>query len=161
VNGNDLTFTTAACALTPGYGSSPALGGTITMTTTPGVPVTSTVVISETGTANLTINTYSTTGGPQISVAGPGVPFTINDGGGSQTLTLTCNNEVTGTFSGTLTVTHNATGSPATYTVNCNINSVLVATTNVPTLNEWGMVLFMLLAGFASLQYLKRQKSGR
>lgn len=32
------------------------------------------------------------------------------------------------------------------------------ASTVVPTLNEWGMVVFTVLAGIASLRYLRRQQ---
>jgi hypothetical protein len=32
-------------------------------------------------------------------------------------------------------------------------------TTAVPTLTEWGMIIFMLLAGMMAMGYLKKQKS--
>ncbi len=119
----------------PGYGG-PAPGSTINISNLTGAaPVTSNVVISETGTDTLTISAFSTTGGPQITVAGPVPPFSILDGGLSQTLVLSCSSAVAGGFSGTLTASHNATGSPATYTVNCNVVDPLAITTATPLPN--------------------------
>lgn len=107
----------------PVYASNPAPSATINMTTLTTGSATSTVVISNAGTDDLTISNFSTTGGPQIVVSGAATPFTIPVGGGTQTLTLTCSNATAGNFSGTLTVTHNAAGSPATYTVNCDVTA--------------------------------------
>ncbi|MBL8163559.1 MAG: choice-of-anchor D domain-containing protein, partial [Anaerolineae bacterium] len=108
----------------PGYGSAPAAGQPLTINTTPGVAGTATVVISETGTADLNVTSYNVTGGPELTVAGTAAPFTIVDGGGTETLTVTCQSAAPGTFTGTLTVNHNATGSPATYNVTCNVGGV-------------------------------------
>lgn len=107
----------------PVYASVPAPSSTINITALTNMPMTSTVVISNTGNDDLIISNYSTTGGPQISVTGAATPFTIPMGAGTQTLTLTCSNATTGNFTGTLTVTHNAVGSPATYTVNCAVSA--------------------------------------
>lgn len=107
--------------MAPVYASNPVPSTTINMSTLINVPTSATVVISNTGSDNLDISAFSTTGGPQISVSGPAVPFTIPVGNSTQTLTLTCSNTSAGTFPGTLTVTHNATGSPATYPINCDV----------------------------------------
>ncbi|HZP67412.1 MAG TPA: putative Ig domain-containing protein, partial [Rudaea sp.] len=109
----------------PAYASNPTPGSTINMTTLAGTPTSSNVVISNTGTDNLVINTYSLDAGagPQITVNGAPAPFTIPVGSSTQTLTLGCDNATAGPFTGTLTVTHNAQGSPATYTVNCTVTS--------------------------------------
>jgi CSLREA domain-containing protein len=130
--GSPATYTvncTVTAAAAPGYGSTPASGSTLTINTVAGTPGTATVTISETGTADLTISSYSVTGAPEITVSGPGPSFTITDGGSSQDLTLTCSSATAGSFSATLTVNHNATGSPATYTVNCTVNSGSISIT--------------------------------
>jgi predicted outer membrane repeat protein len=120
----------------PGYGSAPVPGSTITITALSGAPQTSILTISETGDDNLTINSYNTVITPTASItAGAAAPFTINDTGASQPLTITCQNATPSSTSGTLTVTHNATGSPATYTVNCNVIDPLVITTVSPLAN--------------------------
>jgi hypothetical protein len=112
-------------AATPGYASNPIPGSTLTINTTINTPASKTVVISENGTANLTINSYNQSGGPQLTVVGAAAPFTIVDNSGTtQTLTVTCNSAAPGTFNGTLTVNHNAPGSPATYPVTCNVTTV-------------------------------------
>jgi hypothetical protein len=108
----------------PGYGSVPAAGTPLTINTTTGVAGTATVVISETGNADLTVNSYAVTGGPVLTVAGTAAPFAIVDGGADQTLIVTCQSAAAGTFTGTLTVTHDAAGSPATYNVTCNVAGV-------------------------------------
>jgi predicted outer membrane repeat protein len=116
----------------PGYGSAPAPGSTINIVALTGSLATSNVVISETGDDDLKINDYSVAPNPLIIVSGPAFPFTIADGAGTQTLTLGCNTAVPGSASTTLTVNHNATGSPATYTVNCVVVDPLVITTVSP-----------------------------
>ncbi len=35
----------------------------------------------------------------------------------------------------------------------------LTAATSVPTINEWGMIIFMVLAGLGSLYYLVRNRT--
>jgi hypothetical protein len=124
VNGDDNTVTILFnSSPIPGYVSNPAPGSPLTINTTAGTPASATVVISENGTADLTINSYAVSGATaQLSVAGTAAPFTIVDNSGAtQTLTVTCNSAATGTFNGTLTVTHNAPGSPATYPIVCNV----------------------------------------
>jgi predicted outer membrane repeat protein len=109
----------------PVYASAPPPASTINISALTTMPMTATVVISNTGNDDLIINGFSTTGGPQIAVAGPATPVTIPAGGAPQTLTLTCSNAVAGNFNGTLTVTHNAAGNPAAYTVNCAVTAPL------------------------------------
>jgi len=109
----------------PVYASAPPPGSTINISALTTMPMTSNVVISNTGNDDLSVTAFSTTGGPQISVSGPGVPFTIPVGNSTQTLTITCQNAVPGNFNGTLTVTHNAAASPATYTINCSVTAPL------------------------------------
>ncbi len=106
----------------PGYGSNPAPGNPLTPITTPvNVTGTTTFTVSETGTAQLDITSVTVTGGPVLTVA-PG-SFSIPDGGLAQTVTVSCNSAAPGTFNGTVTVVHNAAGSPATYPVQCDVTA--------------------------------------
>ena len=105
----------------PGYGSTPPPGSPITINTLVSVTGNSTVTIAETGTDDLVISSYGFVGSPEITVTGPAMPFTIADGAGSQDLTVMCTSAVANSFAGTLTVNHNAPGSPATYAVGCNV----------------------------------------
>ena len=63
-----------------------------------------------------------------------------------------------GTYTFTLTATdssaNNCTGLQA-YTI--VINSVIIPT-SVPTLSEWGMIIFMVLMGLGSIYYLRRRR---
>ena len=119
-------------SLAPGYGSVPVSAATINLSTLSGAAANASVVISETGNDTLTITGYSVTGGPEIAVSAAAAPFSILDGGPSVALTVTCSSAVPFSGSGLLTVTHNATGSPATYTVNCTVKDPLVIATASP-----------------------------
>jgi len=44
------------------------------------------------------------------------------------------------------------------YIIELDFPSSNSCSTAVPTMNEWGMVIFMLLTGFSGVYYLKRQK---
>ncbi len=110
-------------AAAPGYGSNPAPGNPLTPITTPvSVTGTTTFTVSETGTAQLNVTSVTVTGGPVLTVA-PG-SFSIPDGGGPQTVTVSCNSAAVGVFGGTVTVVHNAAGSPATYPVTCSVGAL-------------------------------------
>jgi uncharacterized repeat protein (TIGR01451 family) len=109
----------------PGYGSAPPPGAFIPIATPEGVTGTATVVIFETGSDDLTISSYSLVGAPQITIAPPSAPFTIPDASGqTKTLTLSCLNPTPGPFLATLTVNHNAPGTPATYTIACTVSGI-------------------------------------
>ena len=111
----------------PVYVSNPVPSSAIVINTVQAVAGNQTVVISEAGTEDLVISSYgvSGTGTAQISVSPPSAPFTIPPGSGqTKTLPLTCVSPVPGTFNVTLTVNHNASGSPATYPVTCNVSGV-------------------------------------
>ncbi len=114
---------TGLAPATPGYGSAPPVGSTITISTSQSVVGTSIVTVSETGDADLIVSSFAVTGGPELTVSGPGAPFTIADGGASVPLTVNCSSAATGSFGGTLTVAHNAAGSPATYPVDCTVTA--------------------------------------
>ncbi len=108
-------------ASAPGYGSSPAPGSTLApLGTTPGVAVPRTFTVSETGNAPLVVSSVTVSGGPALTVGPPS--FNIPDGGGPVTVTVQCLSASVGVFGGTVTVTHNAAGSPASYPVSCSVH---------------------------------------
>ena len=109
--------------LTPGYGSTPAPGSTINLNTVAGTATGTSIQVFETGTAQLNITNISLSNNAQFALTTP-TSFSIADGGAAQTIGISCNSAVAGSFSTTVTVTHNAPGSPATYTINCNVTPV-------------------------------------
>lgn len=105
----------------PGYGSNPAPGSTLApIGTTPGAAATRTFTVSETGNATLVVSSVTVTGGPVLTVSPPS--FSVLDGGADVTVTVQCLSSSVGVFSGTVTVVHNAAGSPATYPVSCTVH---------------------------------------
>jgi uncharacterized repeat protein (TIGR01451 family) len=103
----------------PGYGSNPAPDSAIDVGTAHvGSTVTATLSISETGDATLMVT--PTLAGPDAAAFGitPST-LTIPDGGKPQDLTIACSPSVTRTLASTLTLAHNATGSPALYPLSC------------------------------------------
>ncbi len=118
--GSPATYPLSCLGTTPGYGSHPTMGSTINVgSATVGTTVSTTLTISETGNATLTVTNHSVSGinGANFSVSPSSL--TIADGGVAQNLTLTCKPTTAGLLTATLTITHNATGSPATYPLNC------------------------------------------
>mgnify|MGYP001558311490 CR=1 FL=1 len=121
-------FWGAATVTTPGYGSSPVAGSTINVgTTTTSTAITTTTTISETGTAalNVTGMTITGTNSADFSITSA-TSFTIAEGGANQTTTIQCLSATAGSKVATLSIAHNATGSPATYTLNCTVNAAPV-----------------------------------
>jgi hypothetical protein len=114
------------CNVTPatpaGYGSAPAPGTPLVMATTVGVPISTTVTVSETGSATLS-GTAAVGPQPQFSVTG-GAVINIPDGGPSVNVVVECQSQVPGTFTTTLTITHNGSNipSPVTHAVTCDVN---------------------------------------
>lgn len=90
-------------------------------TTTPYYPL----FINETGTQTLNVAMAITgTDAAKFSTEISGVSatsFSILDGGAQEQVDVVCDGSVLGSFTATLTVTHNATGSPATYPLACDI----------------------------------------
>ena len=114
----------AVTAGTPGYASLPPTGGTIqfgldTGGVEVGSTVTSTLTISETGNAMLNITSLVLSGPNAADFSVSPTSFSIVDGGAAQTVNVTCTPAGYGLRTATLTVNHNAAGSPATYTLNC------------------------------------------
>ena len=46
-------------------------------------------------------------------------------------------------------------------TTSCDIGAYELEATSVPTMNEWGMMIFMALAGIGSVYYLRTVVSGK
>ncbi len=120
---------TVSPAPEPGYGSNPATPGPLTITTTTGVPGSTNLLVSETGTATLDVTSIQVLPGtPEISLQ-TASSFSIVDGGPAQTVTVGCLSNTAGPYTATLRVTHNGTfagspPSPTDYTVNCTVSSV-------------------------------------
>ena len=104
----------------PGYASSPDSGSVITVGTAyVGTVVTTTLTISNTGTATLDVTSHGV-GGPDAADFSV-LPDTLSIAAGSaaQHLNIQCSPNLPGLRTATLTVKHNAVGSPATYTLTC------------------------------------------
>lgn len=124
-NGSPATYPiqcNVSAVPTPGYSSSPNPGSTIPLITTPLVTAAGQVTVSESGSADLVMSNVALTGDPEIILTSP-ASFSIPNGTAPQDITFQCTSAVDGSFSSTLTVTHNAAGSPATYTISCNVSS--------------------------------------
>jgi hypothetical protein len=82
-----------------------------------------TLTVSETGDATLNVTGVTVTGTDAARFTPSPTSFSIADGGAAQTVTVTCDGSSVGTFTATLNVAHNATGSPATYPLSCVISA--------------------------------------
>jgi uncharacterized repeat protein (TIGR01451 family) len=103
----------------PGYDSNPAPDSAIDVgTDNVGSTVTATLTISETGEATLMV-TPTLVGPDAADFDVTPSTLTIPDAVVAQDLTIACRPSVTGTLAATLTVAHNATGSPALYPLSC------------------------------------------
>ena len=104
-----------------GYGSTPSPSGTINFgSVVKGVTLTlpTALTVSETGDATLTVSGITITGTHAADfVLDETVPFSIVDGGAAVEVGIKFRPRAVGARSATLTVTHNAAGSPATYTL--------------------------------------------
>jgi len=114
------TITTSAC--TAAYSSTPVAGAIPAMTTTVGTNPTTTLTVNNTGTVDMTVTeiTFGGTDPGKFSVSPNTFPVSIT-ATGTQAFTISCNASVAGTYSATMTVAHNAAGSPANYTLNCTV----------------------------------------
>ena len=126
--GNNSAATTAATELTrtydqtlvPGYGSSPASGSTVSVgTANVGSSVSTALAVGETGSATLNVTSHSLGGANPGDFSVAPATLSIADGGAAQNFTIQCTPLLAGARTATLTVNHNAAGSPATYTLNC------------------------------------------
>jgi|GEM_PF-1618338 len=118
----------------PIYSSVAAPGSTIALgATTTGTAVTTNLVVNNLGGAQLDVTASNISGAnaADFGITAGGAPFNIASGGASRTITIRCLSNITGSKTATLSITHNATGSPATYTLTCTVNAP-VAPTVVP-----------------------------
>jgi uncharacterized repeat protein (TIGR01451 family) len=113
--------TAAVTVVAAGYSSTPAPGSTIDVGRTGvGSPVTATLTLRETGNLTLTVPSHALSGANAADFAVTPATLSIPDGGAAQTLRVRCVPQALGLRVATLTVHHNAQGSPATYTLTCN-----------------------------------------
>ena len=127
-----------------------ASGGTATFTLTvrnPGSVPLHNIIVSDPQCTTLT--------GPTGDTSNPGILDT------TETWTYTCTvNNVTSDFTNTVTATGTPPSGPDVFRSATAQVAVVVpaAPTQVPTMTEWGMIFFMLLAGLGSVYYLRRRK---
>lgn len=130
------------------------------------------VTVSDTLPAGTTFVTSSTqlvsgtaaTGGSAPVVPAPGTPgpallsanASVWPNGTSYTFTIVVNATQVGAISNTATVTANC---DPDLTNNSSAASTNVTPAQVPTMNEWGMIIFLMLAGLGSLYYLRRNRA--
>lgn len=110
----------------PAYSSTPAPNGTLDVGAAPiGVATSAPLNVTNAGAAPLTVSSVAISGAAagEFSVT-PGT-LTIA-AGATQPLAVSCTPASTGTRSATLTVEHNASGSPAVYTLTCSSNGMFL-----------------------------------
>jgi hypothetical protein len=104
----------------PGYASTPAAGSTINVgEANIGRPITATLTISETGNAALELTGHTLSGANAADFSVSPATLSIADGGAPQVLYIRCTPSAYGPRTATLTINHNAAGSPAIYTLSC------------------------------------------
>jgi uncharacterized repeat protein (TIGR01451 family) len=113
-------------AARPGYASTPAAGNTINVgEVNVGRPITATLTISETGDAPLEVTGHTLSGANAADFSVSPATLSIADGGAPQILYIRCTPSAYGPRAATLTINHNAAGSPAIYSLSCvGINRV-------------------------------------
>lgn len=104
----------------PGYSSTPAPGAIIDLGTVAlGASATATLTVRETGDAALMVSAVAITGSEAGDFSATPTGFTIADGGADHAITVTCTPRALGARTATLSITHNAPVSPATYGLQC------------------------------------------
>lgn len=104
----------------PGYASAPVAGSTINVgKVNVGSPITTTLMISETGNAALNVTGHTLSGANAADFNVSPATLSIADGGAARPLNIRCTPSAYGLRIATLTINHNAVGSPATYTLSC------------------------------------------
>jgi CSLREA domain-containing protein len=109
----------------PQFNGSPP-PGLLSLTVIQGQRASQAITMNNIGTGDLIISSYSISGDTRLSVTGPATPITLPDTGGTQTLTVACaSNDIPNQnpVMGTLRITHNGAGSPATYPLECRVIS--------------------------------------
>lgn len=111
---------TVAIVKKPGYDSDPEPGAVVTLgSVNVGASLSSTLSISETGNTELKVTSIALSGANAGDFSVTPATLSIPDGGEAQNLTVQCRPKASGVRTATLTLNHNAAGSPATYTLNC------------------------------------------
>jgi sugar lactone lactonase YvrE len=118
---NPYTFVVQGTGgLLPGYGSTPIPGSAINLGSAPvGSPISTTLMISETGDITLTVTSHSLSGPNAADFSVSPADLSIANGAPAQSLTITCTPSAVGERTTTLTVNHNGPGSPAIYQLSC------------------------------------------
>lgn len=127
-----LTIDYTEAVVDPGYSSNPAAGGTVAFgAVTLGTTDTATIVVSETGGAALTVSNPVLTGVNRydFSYVESAFPFTIANGGGNVTITLSCFPLAAGSRAATLTLT---TNDPANPTVTYSLTATASEPASLP-----------------------------
>jgi hypothetical protein len=108
---------------TPIYDSTPLPNGTIPVGSTAvltTVTNATALTIRNTGTATLIVSAFNLTGAnPTDFTVITSAPFSIIAGGAAVNVSISCTPSALGLRTATLSVTHNASVTPATYTLNC------------------------------------------
>jgi hypothetical protein len=114
-----VTATFNLVAGQPGYGSTSAPGSNINVgTVSEGSTISATLTVRETGDTTLVV-TPALSGADSADYGFAPSTLTILDGGAARDLTIGCTPSTTRTLVATLTVAHNAPGSPAVYPLRC------------------------------------------
>ncbi len=139
--------------VSPIYASTPSAGSALSFTAETGTAASTSLTVTETGYNTLSISDYSITGthADKFSFSPAFAAFDIVDGGSAQDLTLRCNSSEFGVFSATLSLDHNAAGSPATYTLSCTISESAASPTPSPATPDPRMFLSLQGSGQVSL----------
>lgn len=112
----------------PYYDSTPVPGGTLVINTIIDNPDTGSILVINRGGVPLDITALSLTEiAPEINLLTNG-PITLNTSE-TASLDLSCQSSELGTYTDTLTVIHTASGSPAVYTIICNVTELVENTT--------------------------------
>lgn len=137
-----ITNLTGGTATEPAYSSSPPPSSTIIFDNTlVGDRSTRTLTVSNTGLATLNVSDIALSGTNASAFSLDKTSFSIASGGASEAVTITCTPATTGTLTGSLTVTHNATGSPAIYSLTCTGTEPVYSSTPSPgTVGDFGDV---------------------
>ncbi|MBC6936213.1 MAG: right-handed parallel beta-helix repeat-containing protein, partial [Chloroflexi bacterium] len=102
----------------------PDPGSLLTIFTTEGVPASAVIQVRNPGTATLNITQVNLDNLTDFSLLSA-ASFNVPAGGGPITIEIQCDADTgPGLFTTGVTVEHNAAGSPATYTVDCDVASV-------------------------------------
>ncbi|EFO80628.1 alpha beta-propellor repeat-containing integrin [Oscillochloris trichoides DG-6] len=118
--GSSATYPLTCTGFEIGYASSPTAGSTLDLgDVLVGNTGSTTLTISETGNTQLTVSNLALSGAGAAAFSVAPTSFSIADGAAAQSVTIECNPADPGSYSATLTVTHNAPGSSATYPLTC------------------------------------------